>query len=255
MDERAKKAFRCAIYTRKSTEHNLDLEFNSLDAQREACEAYIKSQAHEGWRLIPGRYDDGAFSGASLDRPALQHLLTEVRSGKIDVIVVYKVDRLTRSLADFAKLVELFDQHSVSFVSVTQSFNTTSSMGRLTLNVLLSFAQFEREVIGERVRDKIAASKRKGIWVGGPVPLGYASINKKLVVVPDEAETVRFDFSALPRTRLDRSPNGRARSPRGAHQAPSRQQWPESWRDPFRDWSPRPSPPQPVLHWGSGLPR
>ena len=194
MDERSKKLFRCAIYTRKSTEHNLDLEFNSLDAQREACEAYIKSQAHGGWRLIPSRYDDGAFSGASLDRPALQQLLAEVRSGKIDVIVVYKVDRLTRSLADFAKLVELFDQHSVSFVSVTQSFNTTSSMGRLTLNVLLSFAQFEREVIGERVRDKIAASKRKGLWVGGPVPLGYASINKKLVVVPEEAEKVRLIF-------------------------------------------------------------
>jgi DNA invertase Pin-like site-specific DNA recombinase len=194
MDERCKKLFRCAIYTRKSSEHNLDLEFNSLDAQREACEAYIKSQAHEGWRLIPGRYDDGGFSGASLDCPALQTLLAEVRSGKIDIIVVYKVDRLTRSLADFAKLVELFDQHSVSFVSVTQSFNTTSSMGRLTLNVLLSFAQFEREVIGERVRDKIAASKRKGIWVGGPVPLGYASINKKLVVIPEEAETVRLIF-------------------------------------------------------------
>ena len=194
MDKSARKLSRCAIYTRKSTDHNLDLEFNSLDAQREACEAYIKSQAHEGWRLIPGRYDDGAFSGASLDRPALQDLLTEVGSGKIDIIVVYKVDRLTRSLADFAKLVELFDQHAVSFVSVTQSFNTTSSMGRLTLNVLLSFAQFEREVIGERVRDKIAASKRKGIWVGGPVPLGYASVNKKLVVVPEEAETVRAIF-------------------------------------------------------------
>jgi DNA invertase Pin-like site-specific DNA recombinase len=175
MDRPIKKVFRCAIYTRKSTEHNLDLEFNSLDAQREACEAYIKSQAHEGWRLIPDHYDDGAFSGASLERPALQNLLAEVRSGKIDIIVVYKVDRLTRALADFAKLVELFDQHSVSFVSVTQSFNTTSSMGRLTLNVLLSFAQFEREVIGERVRDKIAASKRTGIWMGGPVPLGYAS--------------------------------------------------------------------------------
>jgi site-specific DNA recombinase len=194
MNAPAKKLFRCAIYTRKSTEHNLDLEFNSLDAQREACEAYIKSQTHERWRLIPGRYDDGAFSGASLDRPALQKLLAEVRSGKIDIIVVYKVDRLTRSLADFAKLVELFDQHSVSFVSVTQSFNTTSSMGRLTLNVLLSFAQFEREVIGERVRDKIAASKRKGIWVGGMVPLGYASSNKKLKVVPDEANTVRVIF-------------------------------------------------------------
>jgi DNA invertase Pin-like site-specific DNA recombinase len=194
MDKPGKKLLRCAIYTRKSTDHNLDLEFNSLDAQREACEAYIKSQAHEGWRLIHDRYDDGAFSGASLDRPALQRLLTEVGAGKIDIIVVYKVDRLTRSLGDFAKLVELFDQHSVSFVSVTQSFNTTSSMGRLTLNVLLSFAQFEREVIGERVRDKIAASKAKGIWVGGSVPLGYASVNKKLVVVPKEAETVRLIF-------------------------------------------------------------
>src|SRR6516162_1804601 len=195
MEMRSKKVLRCAIYTRKSTEHNLDLEFNSLDAQREACEAYIKSQAHEGWRLIPDRYDDGAFSGASLDRPALQRLLADVRAGKITTVVVYKVDRLTRSLADFAKLVELFDQHEVSFVSVTQSFNTTSSMGRLTLNVLLSFAQFEREVIGERVRDKIAASKRKGIWVGGPIPLGYRCTDKKLVVVPEEAETVRSIFS------------------------------------------------------------
>jgi site-specific DNA recombinase len=186
---------RCAIYTRKSTEHNLDLEFNSLDAQREACEAYIKSQAHEGWRLIPDHYDDGGLSGASLDRPALQNLLANVRAGKITVVVVYKVDRLTRSLADFAKLVELFDQYGVSFVSITQSFNTTSSMGRLTLNVLLSFAQFEREVIGERVRDKIAASKRKGLWVGGPVPLGYRCLDKKLEIVPEEAETVRTIFS------------------------------------------------------------
>ena len=189
------KLARCAIYTRKSTEYNLELAFNSLDAQREACEAYIKSQAHEGWRLIPGRYDDGAFSGASLDRPALQQLLAEVRAGKIDIVLVYKVDRLTRSLADFAKLIELFDAHGVSFVSVTQSFNTSSSMGRLTLNVLLSFAQFERELIGERVRDKIAASKRKGIWVGGPVPLGYATVNKKILVVPAEAEAVRTIFA------------------------------------------------------------
>ena len=188
------KIARCAVYTRKSTEHNLDLEFNSLDAQREACEAYIKSQAHEGWRLVPAPYDDGGISGASLDRPGLQALLSEIQAGKIDIIVVYKVDRLTRSLADFAKLVELFDQYGVSFVSITQSFNTTTSMGRLTLNVLLSFAQFEREVIGERVRDKISASKRKGIWVGGPVPLGYASVNKKIVIVPDEAETVRGIF-------------------------------------------------------------
>src|SRR5450631_4492117 len=191
-----RKVFRCAIYTRKSTEHNLDLEFNSLDAQREACEAYIKSQAHEGWRLVADRYDDGGVSGASLERPALQILLADVRAGKINTVVVYKVDRLTRSLADFAKLVELFDQYVVSFDSITQSFNTTSSMGRLTLNVLLSFAQFEREVIGERVRDKIAASKRKGIWVGGPVSLGYRCIDKKLVVVPDEAETVRTIFTS-----------------------------------------------------------
>jgi site-specific DNA recombinase len=189
------KRQRCAIYTRKSTEHNLDLEFNSLDAQREACEAYIKSQAHEGWRLVHDQYDDGGLSGASLNRPSLQRLLDEVRSGKIDIILVYKVDRLTRSLADFAKLVELFDQHSVSFVSITQSFNTTSSMGRLTLNVLLSFAQFEREVIGERVRDKIAASKRKGLWVGGPVPLGYATEGKKLVVASVEAKIIRTIFS------------------------------------------------------------
>jgi DNA invertase Pin-like site-specific DNA recombinase len=188
------KLARCAIYTRKSTEHNLDLAFNSLDAQREACEAYIKSQAHEGWRAIPGRYDDGAFSGASLDRPALQQLLADVQGRKIEIVLVYKVDRLTRSLADFAKLIELFDAHDVSFVSVTQSFNTSSSMGRLTLNVLLSFAQFERELIGERVRDKIAASKRKGIWVGGPVPLGYAAVDKKIVVVPAEAEVVRTIF-------------------------------------------------------------
>jgi site-specific DNA recombinase len=189
------KLTRCAIYTRKSTEYNLELAFNSLDAQREACEAYIKSQAHEGWRLIPTRYDDGAFSGASLERPALQQLLADVRWGKIDVVLVYKVDRLTRSLADFAKLIELFDAHGVSFVSVTQSFNTNSSMGRLTLNVLLSFAQFERELIGERVRDKIAASKRKGLWIGGPVPLGYAAVDKKIVVVRAEAESVRTIFA------------------------------------------------------------
>src|SRR2546426_841293 len=189
------KLARCAIYTRKSTEYNLELAFNSLDAQREACEAYIKSQAHEGWRLIPGRYDDGAFSGASLERAALQRLLADVRASKIDIVLVYKVDRLTRSLANFAKLIELFDAHGVSFVSVTQSFNTSSSMGRLTLNVLLSFAQFERELIGERVRDKIAASKRKGLWVGGPVPLGYAAVDKKILVVPAEAAAVRTIFA------------------------------------------------------------
>jgi DNA invertase Pin-like site-specific DNA recombinase len=189
------KLCRCAIYTRKSTEHNLDLAFNSLDAQREACEAYIKSQAPEGWRLYPGHYDDGAYSGASLVRPALQALLADVQSRKVDIVVVYKVDRLTRSLADFAKLIELFEAHAVSFVSVTQSFNTSSSMGRLTLNVLLSFAQFERELIGERVRDKIAASKRKGLWVGGPVPLGYAAVDKKIVVIPAEAKAIRTIFA------------------------------------------------------------
>jgi site-specific DNA recombinase len=188
------KPLRCAIYTRKSTEYNLDLAFNSLNAQREACEAYVKSQAHEGWRLLPEHYDDGGLSGASLERPALQLLLSQVKQGRVDVIVVYKVDRLTRSLADFAKLVETFDAHEVSFVSVTQSFNTTSSMGRLTLNVLLSFAQFEREVIGERVRDKIAASKRKGLWVGGPVPLGYKSVDKKISVVEEDADRVRTIF-------------------------------------------------------------
>jgi site-specific DNA recombinase len=180
MNGSVSKPLRCAIYTRKSSEHNLDLAFTSLDAQHEACEAFIKSQAQEGWRTIPGRYDDGAYSGASLDRPAVQRLLADIQARMIDVVLVYKVDRLTRSLADFAKVIELFDTYNVSFVSVTQSFNTSSSMWRLTLNVLLSFAQFEREVIGERVRDKIAASKRKGIWVGGPVPLGYAVVDKKI---------------------------------------------------------------------------
>src|SRR5690349_3570983 len=188
------KPVRCAVYTRVSTEHGLDQEFNSLDAQHDAASAYIKSQAHAGWTLIRARYDDGGYSGGSTDRPNLQRLLDDIRARKIDVIVVYKVDRLTRSLADFAKLVELFDAHGVSFVSITQSFNTTSSMGRLTLNVLLSFAQFEREVIGERVRDKIAASKRKGLWVGGPLALGYVSRNKKLVIEPQEADTVRLIF-------------------------------------------------------------
>src|SRR5215211_8895443 len=186
------KPLRCAIYTRVSTEYGLEQEFNSLDAQREACEAYIKSQSHEGWRLVPTGYDDGGFSGGSMDRPALQRLLSDIRAGLIDTVVVYKVDRLTRSLADFAKLVELFDQHEVSFVSVTQSFNTTTSIGRLTLNVLLSFAQFEREVTGERIRDKIAASKKKGMRVGGPVPLGYGVKDKKLVVDADEADQVQL---------------------------------------------------------------
>src|SRR6202140_5318199 len=188
------KLVRCAIYTRVSTEHGLDQEFNSLDAQYEAASAYIKSQAHAGWSLIRSRYDDGGYSGGSTARPDLQKLLDDIRSRKIDVIVVYKVDRLTRSLADFAKLVELFDAHGVSFVSVTQQFNTTTSMGRLTLNVLLSFAQFEREVTSERIRDKIAASKRKGIWVGGLPPLGYRCRDHKLTVVESEAAAVRHIF-------------------------------------------------------------
>ena len=188
------KVARCAIYTRKSTEHGLELEFNSLDAQREACEAYIKSQASQGWKALPQRYDDPAFSGGNLDRPALKRLLADIDAGKIDVVVVYKIDRLTRSLADFAKLVEAFDARSISFVAVTQQFNTTSSMGRLTLNVLLSFAQFERELSSERVRDKIAASRRKGKWTGGTVPLGYDAKEKKLVANKTEAETVRTIF-------------------------------------------------------------
>ena len=190
----APKALRCAIYTRVSSDHGLDQEFSSLDNQREAAEAYIKSQAHEGWRCQPERYDDGGFSGGSLDRPGLQRLLADVRDRRFDIIVVYKVDRLTRSLADFAKLVELFDAHGISFVSVTQAFNTTTSMGRLTLNVLLSFAQFEREVTGERIRDKIAASKKKGLWMGGVVPLGYRVESRKLVIEPQEAELVRSIF-------------------------------------------------------------
>src|SRR5271157_1526005 len=189
-----KVSLRCAVYTRVSTEHGLEQEFNSLDNQREASEAYIKSQAHEGWRLTRDRYDDGGFSGGSMERPALKNLLDAVRARRIDVIVVYKVDRLTRSLADFAKLVELFDEHQVSFVSVTQAFNTTTSVGRLTLNVLLSFAQFEREVTGERIRDKIAASKKKGIWMGGVVPLGYRVDNRALRVVDDHAAFVRDLF-------------------------------------------------------------
>ena len=185
---------RCAIYTRKSTEEGLDQEFNSLDAQREACEAYIISQRHEGWLLVPDHYDDGGISGGTMERPGLKRLLADVRSGKVDVIVVYKVDRLTRALSDFAKIVDILDAAEASFVSITQAFNTTTSMGRLTLNVLLSFAQFEREVISERVRDKIAASKAKGMWMGGCVPLGYQARDRKLVVDEAEAQSVRHIF-------------------------------------------------------------
>ncbi len=228
---------RCAVYTRKSSEEGLEQEFNSLNAQREACEAYVASQRHEGWTALPALYDDGAYSGGTMDRPALQRLLDDIRARKIDVVVVYKVDRLTRSLADFAKIVEIFDARGVSFVSVTQAFNTTSSMGRLTLNVLLSFAQFEREVTGERIRDKIAASKRKGMWMGGLPSLGYDVKERKLVVNEAEAATVRHIFQrylqlgsvralqadlstagivSKPRKAADGSPYGAQRFSRGA---------------------------------------
>jgi site-specific DNA recombinase len=189
-----RKLLRCAVYTRKSSEEGLEQDFNSLEAQREACEAYIRSQAHEGWRLLPERFDDGGFSGGSLERPALQLLLEQIRDKRIDVIVIYKIDRLTRSLMDFAKLAELFEKEGVSFVSVTQQFNTTTSMGRLMLNVLLSFAQLEREITGERIRDKIAASKKKGIWMGGSVPAGYDVKNRALVINEEDAKTVRTLF-------------------------------------------------------------
>ena len=186
--------FRCAIYTRKSSDDGLEQEFNSLDAQREACEAYVTSQRHAGWIALPEMYDDGGLSGGTIERPALQRLLSDIKAGKVQIIVVYKVDRLTRSLADFAKIVDVLDAHDASFVSVTQQFNTTTSMGRLTLNMLLSFAQFEREIAGERIRDKIAASKAKGMWMGGNVPLGYDVRERKLVVSEAEASTVRMIF-------------------------------------------------------------
>src|SRR5712672_2046690 len=205
---------RCAIYTRKSSEEGLEQEFNSLQAQSEACEAYIRSQRHEGWVLARTRYDDGGFSGGNIGRPALQQLLADIQGGRIDIIVVYKVDRLTRSLADFARLVEIFDAQGVSFVSVTQQFNTTSSMGRLTLNVLLSFAQFEREVTGERIRDKIAASKKKGMWMGGNVPLGYDASERTLIVNQAEATTVRqiyqryLEVGSVPKLKKDLDRDG-----------------------------------------------
>jgi len=185
---------RCAVYTRKSTEEGLDMEFNSLDAQREACSAYIASQRSEGWVELADQYDDGGFSGGTLERPALRRLMADIEAGRVDVVVVYKIDRLSRSLMDFARLVEVFDRHGVTFVSVTQSFNTTTSMGRLTLNVLLSFAQFEREVIGERIRDKVAASRKRGMWMGGFVPMGYRVENRKLVIHEAEAALIRKIF-------------------------------------------------------------
>ena len=190
----SKAQVRCAVYTRKSSEEGLEQSFNSLQAQREACVAYIQSQKHEGWGVVKESYDDGGLSGGNMERPALQQLLNDVRAHKIDTVIVYKVDRLTRSLSDFAKIIEVFDSHQVSFVSVTQQFNTTTSMGRLTLNVLLSFAQFERELTGERIRDKVAASKKKGMWMGGMVPLGYDCADRRLIVNQSEAETVRDMF-------------------------------------------------------------
>ncbi|NBP40844.1 MAG: recombinase family protein [Betaproteobacteria bacterium] len=197
----AERRLICAIYTRKSTEEGLDQNFNSLDAQRDACENYIASQKSEGWLMARERYDDGGYSGGNMERPGLKKLLEDVRSGMVDIIVVYKIDRLSRSLADFAKLVEIFDEHKVTFVSVTQAFNTTTSMGRLTLNILLSFAQFERELAGERVRDKIAASRQRGIWMGGMPPLGYDVADRKLIPNPEEAKIVRemfTRFAAMP---------------------------------------------------------
>ncbi len=189
-----KQAIRCAIYTRKSTDEGLDQEYNTLDAQRDAGENYINSQRHEGWRIIPTHYDDGGFTGGNMERPALKQLMADIEAGLIDVVVVYKIDRLSRSLTDFAQMVDLFDKYDVSFVSVTQHFNTKDSMGRLTLNILFSFAQFEREVIGERIRDKFAASKKKGIFMGGALPLGYESVDRKLEIVPEEARLIRYIF-------------------------------------------------------------
>lgn len=190
----SKVTLKCAIYTRKSSEEGLEQGFNSLDAQREACEAFVLSQQHEGWKAIPTLYDDGGYSGGNIERPALKQLLMDIDQKKVNVVVVYKVDRLTRSLADFAKIVELFDAKGISFVSVTQQFNTTSSMGRLTLNVLLSFAQFEREVTGERIRDKIAASKQKGMWMGGTVPIGYVGHERTLAIDEDHAKLIRHMY-------------------------------------------------------------
>jgi site-specific DNA recombinase len=199
-----KRKLRCAIYTRKSSEEGLEQEFNSLDAQHEACEAYVASQKAEGWLLVPDRYDDGGYSGGTLERPSLQQLIKDIEAKRIDTVVVYKIDRLSRSLMDFARLVEVFDGNSVTFVSVTQAFNTTTSMGRLTLNILLSFAQFEREVIGERIRDKFAASRRRGIWMGGWAPLGYDVKDRKLIVNEQEAQLVRSIFTSFARGILPR---------------------------------------------------
>ena len=244
---RSGSTLRCAVYTRKSSEEGLEQEFNSLHAQREACEAFIISQRHEGWSCLLQLYDDGGRSGGNLERPALQLLLADIRDGKVDVVVVYKIDRLTRSLADFAKIVEIFDQKGVSFVSVTQQFNTTTSMGRLTLNVLLSFAQFEREVTGERIRDKIAASKKKGMWMGGVPPLGYAVRDRKLVIVEREAETVRHIFRRYARTRLGAAAAAGTRNSRHYRKKLDQCLRPQLGRQAARPWRALPDPAQPDL--------
>ena len=215
------RRLRCAIYTRKSSEEGLEQEFNSLDAQREACTSYITSQRSEGWVMLVSRYDDGGVSGGTLDRPALKRLLADIEQRLVDVVVVYKIDRLSRALMDFAKLVEVFDRNNVTFVSVTQSFNTTTSMGRLTLNVLLSFAQFEREVIGERIRDKIAASRKRGMWMGGVVPLGYQVRDRKLVIDETGSSDRSHDLRTVPGTRLNRP--ARQVDRRCRHSRPTRQ--------------------------------
>ena len=227
---------RCAVYTRKSSEEGLEQDFNSLHAQREACEAYIKSQKHEGWVVLPAQYDDGGISGATMERPALQQLLADIRARKIDTVVVYKVDRLTRSLADFAKIVEIFDAHGVAFVSVTQHFNTTTSMGRLTLNVLLSFAQFEREVAGERIRDKIAASKQRGMWMGGNPPLGYDVRDRKLVVNERRGGDRSAHLSPLRGTAFGAAAGGRLGQCRDHQQAVAEHQRPSMGRPTIGPW-------------------
>ena len=222
---RSAKRLRCAIYTRKSSEEGLEQAFNSLDAQREACAAFILSQKHEGWTVLPTLYDDGGFSGGTMDRPALKLLLSDIAEGRVDVVVVYKIDRLTRSLFDFAKIVEAFEAKGVSFVSITQQFNTSTSMGRLTLNVLLSFAQFERELAGERIRDKIAASKKKGMWMGGLPPLGYDVKDRKLVVNDDEARTVLHIFRCYLELKSVRALKTRTRRSRNPEQAADIDGW------------------------------
>ena len=243
-----KPRLRCAIYTRKSSDEGLDQSFNSLDAQREACEAFIKSQKHEGWQLIPTHYDDGGYSGGTMERPALTRLLDDIDAGQVQVVVVYKVDRLTRALTDFAKMIERFDASGTSFIAVTQQFNTTTSMGRLTLNVLLSFAQFEREVTGERIRDKIAASKQKGLWMGGYVPLGYDAKDRTLVINPKEAETVRYHFQAIPGTRHRPRTQDPSGCDRHCQQGARQRRGPQDRRTIHRPWGALHPPQEPPLH-------